>query len=93
MPKDMRIFPVQITQRGIRQFKKHHKPSAGELRSFVAASEARIRAKRKWCRKSRIGFVLVRDFDGGITNRTLAWGDIKALRFALMRLLALPIVK
>ena len=93
MPKDMRIFPVQVTQRGIRMFKKHHKPSDGELRSFVHGSEKRIRAKRSWCKKSRIGFVLVRDFEGGVTNRTLAWGDIKALRYALERLSSLPLHK
>lgn len=91
MPKDMRIFPVQVTQRGIRMFKKHHKPSEGELHSFVRESEKRIKAKRSWCKKSRIGFVLVRDFDGGVTSRTLAWGDVKALRYALARLSLLPI--
>jgi hypothetical protein len=91
MPKDMRIFPVQITQRGIRMYKKHRKPSEAELRTFVKHSDVRICAKRKWCKKSRIGFVLVRDFDGGITNKTIAWGDIKALRYALSRLSSLPI--
>ncbi len=91
MPKDMRIFPVQVTQRGVRMFKKHHKPSEGELRSFMSSSEERIRAKRSWCRRSRIAFVLVRDYDGGLSNTTIAWGDIKALRYALSRLSSLPL--
>lgn len=86
MPKDMRITPVQITQRGVRMFKKHHQPSEHELHAFMKTSETRIRAKRSWCKRSGIAFVLVRDFDGGITSTTLAWGDIKALRYALSRL-------
>lgn len=88
MPKDMRIFPVQITQRGIRMFKRHRRSTSEELESFMKRSNARIRAKRAWCRRSRIGFVLVRDFEGSFTNTTIAWGDIKALRYSLNKLLA-----
>jgi hypothetical protein len=96
MPKDMRLFPIQVTQRGISLFKKHYKFPKGsektpevmdryvsELAKFSEESHKRIRAKQRWCRKSGIAFVLVRDFDGGITNPNIAWGDIKALSYAV----------
>lgn len=86
MPRDMSIHPVQVTQRGTKLYKKHkrdHSLSELEIAKFAKISEERVRAKLRWCKKSSIAFVLVRDFDGGVTDRNLAWGDIKALRFAL----------
>ena len=93
MPKDMRLFPIQITQRGIRLFKKHHTPSPFELEKFTEESHRRIRAKQRWCTKSGIAFVLVRDFDGGITNTNIAWGDIKALSYAIRFISKKPVQK
>ncbi len=81
MPGDISIIPIQITQRGVRLHKKYH--GHGEMQSFLQKSEQRIRYKRTQCRTCRIAFVLVRDHDGHTTNRTLAWGDVKALRYAI----------
>lgn len=86
MPRDLRIIPVQITQRGVRHFRKHHKPSHGSLLAFNAQSEKRLKEKRLHCKRSGIAFLLVRDYDGALPSRSVAWGDIKALRYALKRL-------
>lgn len=83
MPGDMRLYPLQVTQRGIKMFRKYKKPSAEALDRFVAESNLKIRMKQKWCKKYRIAFVLVRDFDRSLTNTTVAWGDVKALRKAI----------
>jgi hypothetical protein len=85
MPGSMVLIPIQITQRGTRLFRKHHKPNQAKLEEFIAQSERRIRKKRRMCARSKVAFVLVRDYDGRHTNRTLAWGDIKALRYAIAR--------
>lgn len=86
MPRDERLFPVQVTQRGIRLFRKHHQPSVILLEQFSAQSQKRVTAKRHRCREHGIAFVLVRDFDGNTTNPCIAWGDIKALRYAIAHL-------
>lgn len=83
MPRDMRLLPVQITQRGVRHYRKFHKPTADRLADFVARRERQLKAKRRSCLKCKVAFVLVRDFDGRKTNTTIAWGDIKALRYAI----------
>jgi hypothetical protein len=86
MPRDCRIFPVQVTQRGVRMFRKFHQPSEEKLCEFIHTARARIEAKRKRMKKHGIAFVLVRDFRGHHTNPQLAWGDIKALRYAIAHL-------
>jgi hypothetical protein len=86
MPKDERLFPVQITQRGVKMFKKYDLPSVEKLAEFIEQSEKKLLKKRKQCKKHGIAFVLVRDFDGESTNSTIAWGDIKALRYAIAHL-------
>ena len=86
MPRDERLFPVQVTQRGVRLFRKHQKPSRERLEEFLIHSSCRIELKRKRSKKHGIAFVLVRDFDRESTNPQLAWGDIKALRYAIAHL-------
>lgn len=87
MPRDLRIFPIQVTQRGVRLFRKHELRITRErLEEFMVISETRIRAKRKRAKKNGIAFVLVRDFDGMKTNSRIAWGDIKALRHGIAHL-------
>lgn len=86
MPRDLRLIPVQVTQRGVRLYRKHQHPSPIMFEIFVEHAAQRVRAKRKRCKKLGIAFVLVRDYDGTLTSTTIAWGDIKALRYALARL-------
>lgn len=85
MPGDARILPVQVTQRGVGHFRKYHKPDQVALLRFVQAADVRVARKRRWCHRYHIAFVLVRDFDGTLTNKTIAWGDVKALRYAVAR--------
>ncbi len=86
MPRDERLFPVQVTQRGVQMFRKYHIQSGGILDEFIIRSQVRVEIKRKRCKKHGIAFVLVRDFEGFFSNPRLAWGDIKALRYAIAHL-------
>lgn len=86
MPRDWRLLPVQITQRGVRMFRKYHQATGDKLDEFMIRSERRVRAKQKRCFSQGIAFALVRDFDGICTNPSIAWGDIKALRHAIAHL-------
>lgn len=86
MPKDYRIFPVQVTQRGVKMYKKYHESSGSNLCKFIAQSELRIQRKQRRCLNNRIAFALVRDYDGHLTNPTIAWGDIKSLRYGINHL-------
>lgn len=86
MPRDERLFPVQVTQRGVRMFRKFQLPSGERMDEFIARSQKRIEQKRKRCKMHGIAFVLVRDYGGIHTNPQLAWGDIKALRYAIAHL-------
>lgn len=86
MPGDYRIFPIQLTQRGVRLYRKHSRPEVSDLSAFVVRMEKRIKRKAAQCRDSGVAFVLVRDYDGTVTNPTLAWGDIKALRYGIAHL-------
>ncbi len=86
MPKDDRMFPVQITQRGTWIHKNFQGSPAEKAEKFVQKSELRIRQKRWRCKESGIAFVLIRDFVGTRTNPQVAWGDIKALRYGIERI-------
>ncbi|MEY2665166.1 MAG: hypothetical protein RLZZ480_271 [Candidatus Parcubacteria bacterium] len=86
MPKDYRIFPAQVTQRGVRMYRKYHKPSDEQLSEFIRRADKRIRSKQKMCYRYGIAFVLVRDYDGKSPHSTIAWGDVKALRHAMSHL-------
>lgn len=86
MPDDCRLFPVQVTQRGVRMYRTFHKPSSSQLQEFCVRAEVRIEKKRKLCKKHGIAFVLVRDYIGGAINRSVAWGDVKALKYAIANL-------
>ncbi len=76
-------IPVQLTQRGTRLFRKYHRPSGPRDREFQETAVRRLREKRTLCRRHQIAFVIVRDHDGERPSRTIAWGDVKALHFAL----------
>ena len=86
MPKSRRIIPVQITQRGVSMFRKHCKAGGESIESFTKRSQERIQKKKRRCLKNKIAFALVGDFDGKKTNSRIAWGDIKALRYAIAHL-------
>lgn len=86
MPRDDRILPVQVTQRGVRMYRKYSMPSVETLEKFILLSEQRVLAKQRRCFRHGIAFALVRDFEGGVTNPQIAWGDIKALRYAIAHL-------
>ncbi len=87
MPRSERLLPVQITQRGTMLFKKYlNQKQETSLDAFKARSERRIRDKRKWCKRDGIAFVLVRDYAGERLDTVVAWGDIKALRYAVVRI-------
>lgn len=83
--KATRLIPVQITQRGIAHFKRRSCPSVDQLSDFARQSRERISLKRRCCRRARIAFVLVRDHDGGSLPTSVAWGDAKALNYAIAR--------
>jgi hypothetical protein len=85
-PSSFELRPVQVTQRGVAIFRKRNKDyTHNQLAEFIARSDVRLRKKRKMCRKNKIAFVLVRDHTGASTNKTLAWGDVKALRYGIAR--------
>ncbi|MEZ4103795.1 MAG: hypothetical protein R3B60_00730 [Candidatus Paceibacterota bacterium] len=86
MPRDERLFPVQITQRGVSILKKYQGFTEDRFKILILESESRIRNKRKRCKQHGIAFVLVRDYRGSKTNPRIAWGDIKALRYAIAHL-------
>lgn len=86
MPRDERLFPLQVTQRGVRLFRKYQRPSTDRLEEFLVKSQKRINHKRLRCKEHGIAFVLVRDYGGKRSNPQLAWGDVKALRYAIAHL-------
>lgn len=87
MPRSTALYPVQITQRGIKMFKRRcANYDTLSLVGFIERSDSRLAAKRSMCLRNGIAFVLVRDFVGRCTNTTIAWGDIKALRYAISHL-------
>jgi len=86
MPRDDRLLPVQVTQRGVRLFRRFQHPNAAALAEFLKQSQHRIEQKRKRCKKHGVAFVLVRDFAAPHSNPQIAWGDIKALRYAIAHL-------
>ena len=86
MPKDFRLIPVQLTQRGVRQFRDRQNPTAEQLEEFVKKSNKSVSAKYNFCKVSGIAFVLLRDYEGGKTDPLLARSDVSALRYGVMRL-------
>jgi hypothetical protein len=83
VPNDRTLYPIQITQRGIRIFRLLQNPSQEELITFSAKSNQRIVAKRAICERDGIVFVLVRDYLGFETNFTTARRDFKALFYCI----------
>lgn len=87
MPRGEHLLPVQVTQRGTMLFQKYlNQKQEPSLDAFKVRSERRIRDKRKRCKRDGIAFVLVRDYDGVRLDTVVAWGDIKALRYAVVRI-------
>lgn len=85
VPGYMVTIPVQITQRGVRLFRKHNRPTPTKLKEFIAISDRKVRGKRMLCMRHKVLFVLVRDYDGDKTNPILAKSDVRALRWAVAR--------
>jgi hypothetical protein len=83
MPRDKTLFPVQVTQRGVRMHRRYSRTDSETLETFMIRSERRVRAKRKLCRRHGIAFVLVRDFEGKKTHPQIAWGDVKPFAMRL----------
>ncbi len=86
MPRDARLTPIQVTQRGVKHYKKFSKPTDEQLQDFISKSNHRISAKQRRSKRHHIAFVLVRDHIGHRTNPTIAWGDIKTLRYGIAAL-------
>lgn len=86
MPRDERLFPVQITQRGIKIHREKKILSTEALLNLIKTAELRVREKKSRCYKHGIAFVLVSDWSERHTTPILAHSDIRALRFALFHL-------
>jgi len=83
IPKERLLYPVQITQRGVRLYRKYQRPSAWQLQEFIKYADARIAMKRRMCRAAKIIFVLLRDHEHRTVTENVANADIKALRATL----------
>lgn len=83
MPRDHRIFPVQVTQRGIRINRKLKNFTENDKESFLQKCEERIRAKQAICARSGIVFILLRDYLGKDTNPALAQRDVNSLCYGI----------
>lgn len=83
LPRERILFPLQITQRGVRLYRMYQRPSEFQLQEFIKAADKRIAMKRKMCRDAKIVFVLVRDYKHRIVNEAIANADIRALRATL----------
>jgi hypothetical protein len=86
MPRDSRLIPVQLTQRGVRQYRLHQHPSAEQLADFIKRSDRRVSAKYGFCKVSGIACALLKDYEGYNTSPELARSDVSALRFAVFSL-------
>ena len=86
LPKEEELFPVQITQRGIRMFKEYHVLATDDLDVFIEKSEERIQTKREICMTCKVAFVLVRDYFLEKPSPIIAWGDKKALLYGIEHL-------
>jgi hypothetical protein len=83
VPNNPKLYPVQITQRGIRIFRLLGNPTPEELENFCEKSHQRIEAKRAICESNGVVFVLVRDYLGADTNFATARRDFKALYYCI----------
>lgn len=84
LPREIALIPLQVTQRGTAIFRDRQRGVPTErCVDFERASEQRIRMKREACQRSGIAFALIRDHTGTQISRSLAWGDCKALRYAI----------
>lgn len=79
LPRQIELVPVQVTQRGTKLHRKYHRSDDSVHNHAEERANARLRQKRELCRKHRIAFVLVRDYDGERLHTSVAWGDKKAL--------------
>jgi len=86
MPRDSRLFPVQITQRGVRLYLRLSKPTAQMRAVFEERSLKRVEKKRRICYRNGIAFVLVRDTNEKNTCVRTAQSDVAALRYAIATL-------
>lgn len=93
VPNSWTLVPVQVTQRGTKIYRllqnrlpSDFQDSRQRLAELEVRSRERIRQKQRRCARQGIAFVLVRDFIGGTTNPTIAWGDLKSLRYGIANL-------
>jgi hypothetical protein len=86
LPLEKVLYPVQLTQRGVRIFRLLGSRSEESLTSFQKRSEERILAKASYCHRDGIAFVLLRDYIGSETNLTIARRDYRALMFGLQKI-------
>ena len=83
IPKERLLYPVQVTQRGVRLYRRYQHPSEFQLREFIKNADRRIAMKRQMCRAAKIIFVLLRDHDSRTVTESVANADIRALRATL----------
>ncbi len=86
MPRDDRLFPVQLTQRGVKIHRQKKDFSPDALASLIKIADKRVREKKNRCYRHGIAFVLVSDYNQRHTKPKIAQSDIRALRFALFHL-------
>ena len=83
LPHEQHLIPIQLTQRGTKLHRHFHRPNPRQLHEFIERSAHRLLAKQQRCFRQGIVFVLVRDHVHSRTNRRIAWGDVKALRYGI----------
>ena len=82
MPRDKRLFPVQVTQRGVKIHRQRKVLGVDALSVLIQTSDKRVREKKNRCYRHGIAFVLVSDYNEKHTTPKIAKSDIRALRFA-----------
>ena len=93
MPREDEIYEVQVTQRGDHlshifcRYESTVDADETELQrvrdSLSVAGELHLENKREICYRHNIALVMVQDYPGERSNPTLAWRDVKALRYGV----------
>jgi hypothetical protein len=86
MPKDQQLIGVQLTQRGVRIYRKFYNPNQDQLQAFISRTEERLRLKKTLCQIRGIVFILIKDHLHENSHELLAHSDVKALRKAVTKL-------
>lgn len=91
MPREDDIYEVQVTQRGDHlshifcRYEGVADPvELQRVRDVLSrAGELHLEVKREICYKHNVALVMVQDYPGERSNPTLAWRDVKALRYGI----------